>query len=178
MSRGKNNKQDKKIIVGKFGSVCGIGWIRVHSYTENARDIFNYKPWFVRHKECWHQFKVAIWKQNNRSMLTKLESLNLQKDRNWLTNCEIFVDSRSFPQLLEDEFYWHELLGMQVSTVYGRKLGIVTSILETGSNDVLVVSLRNASKEKEWLIPFLEGSVIKKIVRGAQKIEVEWDPDF
>ncbi|TON92299.1 ribosome maturation factor RimM, partial [Vibrio parahaemolyticus] len=55
-----------------------------------------------------------------------------------------------------------------------------TDMLETGSNDVLVVkaNLKDAFGQKERLIPFLEEQVIIKVDREAQRIEVDWDPGF
>jgi 16S rRNA processing protein RimM len=69
---------------------------------------------------------------------------------------------------------------MQVVTTNGYDLGEVTDIMETGSNDVLVVkaNLKDAFGQKERLIPFLEEQVIKNVDRIAQRIEVDWDPGF
>ncbi|TOO26806.1 PRC-barrel domain-containing protein, partial [Vibrio parahaemolyticus] len=57
---------------------------------------------------------------------------------------------------------------------------VVTDMLETGSNDVLVVkaNLKDAFGQKERLIPFLEEQVIINVDREAQRIEVDWDPGF
>jgi len=90
------------------------------------------------------------------------------------------IDPAVLPELPEDEFYWRELFGMQVVTTQGYDLGKVTDMLETGSNDVLVVkaNLKDAFGQKERLIPFLEEQVIKNIDRTAQRIEVDWDPAF
>ena len=93
---------------------------------------------------------------------------------------EIAIDPASLPELSEDEFYWRELFGMQVVTTNGYDLGVVTDMMETGSNDVLVVkaNLKDAFGQKERLIPFLEEQVIKVVDRQAQRIEVDWDPAF
>ncbi|MEF1184671.1 ribosome maturation factor RimM, partial [Vibrio sinaloensis] len=71
-------------------------------------------------------------------------------------------------------------IGMHVVTDKGYDLGTVSDMLETGSNDVLVVkaNLKDAFGQKERLIPFLEEQVIKHIDREAQRIEVDWDPGF
>ena len=59
-------------------------------------------------------------------------------------------------------------------------MGEVTELMETGSNDVLVVKARtnDAYGMKERLIPFLDGQVIKQIDLTAKTIAVDWDPDF
>ncbi len=106
--------------------------------------------------------------------------MEFREDAHLLTNFEIAIDPTSLPELSEDEFYWRELFGMQVVTTKGYHLGEVSDILETGSNDVLVVkaNIKDAFGQKERLIPFLEEQVIKQVDREAQRIEVDWDPGF
>lgn len=57
----------------------------------------------------------------------------------FLLTLEVAVQAEQLPALSDDEFYWRELYGMSVVTTEGYDLGVVTEILETGSNDVLVV---------------------------------------
>ncbi|MGH8398564.1 MAG: ribosome maturation factor RimM, partial [Gammaproteobacteria bacterium] len=54
-----------------------------------------------------------------------------------------------------------------------RILGRVQSLIATGSNDVLVVQ-----GERERLIPFIRGQVIKNVDLATRVIRVDWDPDF
>jgi 16S rRNA processing protein RimM len=63
---------------------------------------------------------------------------------------------------------------------FDNDLGKVTELMETGSNDVLVVeaNVKDAFGAKERLIPFLEEQVIKNIDLTARTIEVDWDPGF
>lgn len=175
------SEQSDKIVVGKFGASYGIrGWLKVFSYTDDAESIFDYAPWFVNHKGTWVEYKIESWKRHNKGMVVKLAGLDMREDANLLTNVEIAIDPNSLPELSEDEFYWRELFGMQVFNTQGYHLGEVIDIMETGSNDVLVVkaNLKDAFGQKERLIPFLEEQVIKHIDRDAQRIEVDWDPGF
>jgi len=59
-------------------------------------------------------------------------------------------------------------------------MGLVTDIMETGSNDVLVVKahLKDAFGKKERLIPFIESQTIDSIDSETQTITVDWDPGF
>ncbi|WNJ94384.1 ribosome maturation factor RimM [Vibrio ruber] len=179
--QGTMSEPKSKIVVGKFGSTYGIrGWLKVFSFTDNPESIFDYSPWYINRKGEWIEYKVESWKRHNKGMVVKLEGLDLREDSHLLTNFEISVDSASLPELSEDEFYWRELFGMQVITTGGYHLGEVVDLMETGSNDVLVVkaNLKDAFGQKERLIPFLEEQVIKNIDRSAQRIEVDWDPGF
>ncbi|MDR9827225.1 ribosome maturation factor RimM [Vibrio sp. FNV 38] len=175
------SEQNEKIIVGKFGATYGIrGWLKVFSFTDESENIFDYSPWFINQKGEWVECKVESWKRHNKAMVVKLEGLDVREDAHLLTNFEIAIDPAVLPELSEEEFYWRELFGMQVVTTKGYDLGVVADILETGSNDVLVVkaNLKDAFGQKERLIPFLEEQVIIKVDRKAQRIEVDWDPGF
>ncbi|GHY80017.1 16S rRNA processing protein RimM [Vibrio cholerae] len=175
------SKQNEKLVVGKLGSSYGIrGWLKVFSYTDNPESIFDYSPWYIDQKGEWVEYKVEGWKRHNKGWVVKLQGLDVREDAHLLTNFEIAIDPASLPELSEDEFYWRELFGMQVVTANGYDLGVVTDMMETGSNDVLVVkaNLKDAFGQKERLIPFLEEQVIKVVDRQAQRIEVDWDPAF
>lgn len=175
------SEQNNRIIVGKLGSTYGIrGWLKVFSYTDNAESIFDYSPWYLNQKGKWVEHKVESWKRHGQGYVCKLAGLDVREDAQLLTNFEIAIDPAVLPELSEEEFYWRELFGMQVVTTKGYDLGVVTDMLETGSNDVLVVkaNLKDAFGQKERLIPFLEEQVIIKVDREAQRIEVDWDPGF
>ena len=175
------SKENEKIVMGKFGATYGIcGWLKVFSYTDEAESIFDYSPWFINQKGQWIEYKVESWKRHGKSMVVKLEGLDVREDAHLLTNFEIAIDPASLPELSADEFYWRELFGMQVITTKGYNLGEVTDLLETGSNDVLVVkaNLKDAFGQKERLVPYLEEQVIKNVDREARRIEVDWDPAF
>ena len=51
----------------------------------------------------------------------------------------VLADARALPELEPGEFYWHELIGCEVSTESGAAVGVVKEIWETGAHDVLVV---------------------------------------
>jgi 16S rRNA processing protein RimM len=179
--KGKETMSEDKIVVGKLGASYGIrGWLKVFSYTDNAESIFDYSPWYLSHKGEWVEYKVESWKRHNKGLVVKLEGLDVREDAQLLTNFEISIDPAVLPELPSDEFYWRDLIGMHVVTDKGYDLGTVSDMLETGSNDVLVVkaNLKDAFGQKERLIPFLEEQVIKHIDREAQRIEVDWDPGF
>lgn len=72
----------------------------------------------------------------------------------------------------EDEFYWDDLIGLKVIDVDREDLGKVVGLIETGANDVLVVS-----GDRERLIPYIP-QVIKKVDTHNQLIEVDWDKEF
>lgn len=176
-----SSKNQDHIIVGKLGATYGIkGWLKVFSYTEQSESIFSYTPWLIKVKGEWKEIHVESWKRHGQGLVAKLEGMDIREDAQVFTNAEVAVLAEQLPELSDEEFYWRELFGMSVFTTEGYDLGKVTDILETGSNDVLVVkaNLKDAFGQKERLIPFLDEQVIKLIDRTAQRIEVDWDPEF
>ncbi|WP_367680298.1 ribosome maturation factor RimM [Candidatus Fukatsuia anoeciicola] len=169
------------IILGKIGSVYGIhGWLRVFSYTENTNNIFNYKPWFVQQEREWQYIELENWKCHNQDFIIKIKNINNRETASQLTNSKIIVDTLHLPTLSNGEYYWKDLIGCQIVTTHGYQLGKIINIIETGSNDVMIVkaNLKDAFGIKKRLIPYLDGQVIKQVDIIAQRIEVDWEPDF
>jgi 16S rRNA processing protein RimM len=76
------------------------------------------------------------------------------------------------PEADEDEYYWDELIGLEVVNIQGEALGRVTGLLETGAHDVLQVQ-----GERLRLIPFVE-AYIQSVDLAAGKIVVDWGLDW
>lgn len=169
------------IVVGKLGSSYGIrGWLRVFSFTEDPNSLFDYTPWYIQRAGKWQEVEVESFKPHNQDTIVKLKGINDRDEANALTNFEIFVDVQKLPDLKDGDFYWKDLIGCKVVTVNGYDLGQVVDLMETGSNDVLVVkaNLKDAFGAKERLIPFVEDQFIKQVDLSIKQITVDWDPAF
>ena len=173
--------QQRIEVVGKLGSTYGIrGWLRVYSSTEYAESIFDYQPWFLKIKGQWQPTELESWKHHNHELIAKLKNVNDRETAQSLANVEIGVDLSVFPQLEEGDYYWHDLIGCDVVNLEGYAMGTVTEMMETGSNDVLVVraNSKDAFGKQERLIPFLYEQVVKRVDLTTKVIEVDWDAGF
>ena len=173
--------QQRIEVVGKLGSTYGIrGWLRVYSSTEYAESIFDYQPWFLKIKGQWQPTELESWKHHNHELIAKLKNVNDRETAQSLANIEIGVDLSVFPQLEEGDYYWHDLIGCNVVNLEGYVMGTVTEMMETGSNDVLVVraNSKDAFGKQERLIPFLYEQVVKRVDLTTKIIEVDWDAGF
>ncbi len=83
-----------------------------------------------------------------------------------LVGAEVCIDSTDLPALAPGEVYHRDLIGLRVQTVAGRPLGVVDSVLSTGSNDVCVV--RDGANEH--LIPLIADVVREIDVAGGRLI--------
>ena len=174
-------EQQRIEVVGKLGSTYGIrGWLRIYSSTEQAESIFDYKPWFLKIKGEWQPTELENWRHHNHEIIVKLKGVDDREAAQTLANVEIGVDLSVFPELEEGDYYWHDLIGCSVVNLEGYTMGTVTEMMETGSNDVLVVkaNVKDAFGKQERLIPFLYEQVVKRVDLTTKTIEVDWDAGF
>ena len=174
-------EQQRIEVVGKLGSTYGIrGWLRVYSSTEYEESIFDYQPWFLKIKDQWQPTEIESWKHHNHELIVKLKNVIERETAQTRANVESGVDLSVVPELEDGDFYWHDLIGCQVVNLQGYQMGTVREMMETGSNDVLVVraNAKDAFGKQERLIPFLYEQVVKRVDLTTKTIEVDWDAGF
>jgi len=166
------NADKAYIIVGKFGSTYGInGWLKIHTYTEFGENILEYRPWYIqRGNEAWTPMNIESGRVQGDRILVKLSGINSPEEARLMTGANIAIARSQLPKLKETEYYWSDLIGLTVINKDGKALGKVTYLMETGSNDVLVIK-----GDKEHAIPYLFGTVIKNIDLDKQEIHVDWE---
>lgn len=172
---------EKQVLIGKVGAVYGIkGWVKIHAFTELPEAIFDYSPWSLKLGGKEQSVEIVDWRKHNNGLIARISGVEDRDVAQRYVSSEIFVDEALLPELPEGEFYWRDLIGMSVVTDKGYDLGQVSDIMETGSNDVLVVKAnRNDGFGKnERLIPYLEDQVIKSVSNETKQITVDWDPGF
>ncbi|NLH47683.1 MAG: 16S rRNA processing protein RimM [Myxococcales bacterium] len=99
--------------------------------------------------------------------ILQVEGIDSIEQAERLVGGEILALQEDLEPLPEGEFYWYELVGMEVTTEEGRRLGRVESIIPTGANDVLQVT----GGGREWLLPYID-DVVLNVDREAKKITV------
>lgn len=162
----------KKVAIGKFGKSFGVrGWIKVHSFITPKEDILRL-PWQIEKNHQWQEISIAASKVQHQNIVVKLANIDDIDTIKLYTNLSIFIDRALLPKLAKNEYYWDDLIGLKVINQANIELGIIDHLLETGSNDVLVVK-----GLKEHLIPYLK-NVILKVDLEQRIIIVDWDEDF
>jgi 16S rRNA processing protein RimM len=169
------------IIVGKIGAPYGVkGWVKINSFTQIAADIFGYAPWQLNGNGMNNQeIQIDQWRTQGKGLVAKLVGVDSRDDAEHVKNAEISVPTSVLPEL-EEDFYWKDLIGMQVVTDKGYDLGVIKDMFETGANDVMLVKAKtnDAFGQKERLLPFLHDQVVLSVDKQAKSITVDWDPGF
>ncbi|WP_108652405.1 ribosome maturation factor RimM [Dongshaea marina] len=171
----------EQIVIARLGAVYGIkGWLKIHSFTDVAGSIFDYQPWLMEQKGQFKELTISNWRRHNKGLLVKLEGIDQREQAELLTGVEISVHKDQLPDLQDGDYYWRDLIGCSVKNTSNYDFGQVTQMMETGSNDVLMVkaNLNDAFGKKERLIPFIEEQVIQSVDLETRTITVDWDPGF
>jgi len=165
----------KFVTVGRVVGAWGVkGWIRVHSYTEPLDNIIEFPVWTLCRDGHRQVAEVEQGRAHGRDqVVAKLVSIGDRDAAAALTGSDIEVARAALQPCRDGEYYWADLEGLEVATVDGALFGHVDHLLRTGSNDVLVVR-----GERERLIPFVAGDVVKSVDLEAGRIIVDWDPAF
>lgn len=161
------------IVIGKIGSPYGVrGWIKVITYTEFGENILSYQPWYLSSN---HNEQVQVLLEDSRiqgdTVLVKLKNIDTPEEAGRYSGQSIYIKRSQLPPLKKNEFYWSDLIGLTVINKEGKNLGKVIHLMDTGSNDVLVVKA-----EKEHGIPYIWGSIILNVDLDKKEITVDWEP--
>lgn len=108
--------------------------------------------------EDFHEQTVRSVRPHRDDLLIAFEGITDRDEVGYYRNTMLFMDEGDFPNLPEDEYYLHDLVGMEVVTDTGQSLGELKEILVTGANDVYLVQ---KGEEREILIPAIEEVVLE-----------------
>lgn len=170
------NKPEKATLtLGLIGKTYGVqGWLKIYTYTQPEDSLLQYQPWYLiseTDKEKSIIVELEKTKRHGNGFIVKFAGINSPEQARLLTGKKINVLRSQLPKLKKDEYYWFDLVGLTIINKNGQLLGKVIYLLETGSNDVLVIK-----GDKEFAIPYLVGDVIKHIDLDKQEILVDWEP--
>jgi len=149
---------EEDVLIGRFVGVHGVrGNLKVYSYAESI-DIF--KPGVViyvnRSDSQRHAYTIESVSPYKRGARFSLKGLDNRSEAETLVGTDFYIHPTLLPEPEEGVFYWSDLIGIDVYTRDDDFLGVITSIIETGSNDVYTVE----GDTGEILIPALSSVVI------------------
>ncbi|OGP82472.1 MAG: 16S rRNA processing protein RimM [Deltaproteobacteria bacterium RBG_16_54_11] len=161
---------ENRIVIGRVSRPHGLkGEIRIEYFNPEDPHLFSrYQMIFIQGDTGSPQpYRPIAVRPHKKFILALLEGIRTREEAEQLRGKAVLVDPAELPPLDEDEYYWHEILGMRVVTEAGGNVGEITEVLPTGSNDVYVVR----EGEKEFLIPAIK-EVIISIDKKARTIVI------
>jgi len=175
------DQEQQWVPVGKLNGLFGVkGWVKIFSNTQPKENILSYSPWYLKRNGQWQEFKLLSGKSHGKGVIAHLEGCTDRDVAAELIGSEIAIKREQLANPESGEYYWNDLIGLLVKNLDGIELGKITSMLETGANDVIVTSGEKdqKGKKRERLIPFVFEEVIQEINLEQGFMIVDWDEEF
>ena len=186
------------ILLGKLVGTWGVkGWLKVFSYTRPRNNIGQYKRWLlvapspkksskknnVQKQDGISQVVTATsvsiknCKEQAQNIVAHIDGINYRDEAEGIFGLEVYIEKSQLKPLTEGEFYWSDMIDCEVTNLQGESFGKVSSMMETGANDVLVVHQTLDNETIEHLIPYSDEIVLSVDVAEAA-ISVDWGLDY
>jgi 16S rRNA processing protein RimM len=137
------------LVVGKLRRPHGVrGEILMDVYTDFPERLKTGVTVYIGPEHTPARIRNTRWQAP--AMLIAFERYETREEAGLLRNLLVHVRADDRPPLDEGEYYHHQLLGMQVIEESGEYLGVLSGILETGANDVFIVT---TPEGREVLLP-------------------------
>jgi 16S rRNA processing protein RimM len=191
------------IEIGRIIDAWGIkGWFKVLPHSASPEALFSAKQWFLlppdrpmKPKRPTDAAAVAapqaVWteplllpikevKNHSDTVVACAQGMDDRNAAESLRGARIFIPRSSFPVAADGEYYWVDLLGLQVVNREGLDLGQVRDLMSTGPQTVLVIESPaevEGGKPVERMIPFVS-AFVDGVDLPAKRITVDWQPDY
>jgi len=178
------------IEVGRIADAWGIkGWFKVLPYSADPQALFSSKRWYLLPAEIGaktfsgaQRLRVREAKEHSGTVVASAQEVDDRTAAQALRGARIFVARSSFPTAAADEYYWVDLIGLDVVNREGVALGKVTELLSAGAQTVLVLAFEQAdadgvSQAAERMIPFVS-AFVDSVSLLERRIMVDWQEDY
>jgi 16S rRNA processing protein RimM len=146
--------------MGKVVRPHGVeGALRIKSYAQSEESFQSAGTVFLRSGSGdIGEYAVSSIRPHKNILLMKLDGLNALEEAEKYRGADILIKRDALPRAGEAEYFWHELIGLEVYLSGGEYVGTIRHILPTGGNDIYVVQ----EGKKEVLIPAVH-DVVKEV---------------
>ncbi|MBW2218698.1 MAG: 16S rRNA processing protein RimM [Deltaproteobacteria bacterium] len=161
-SSNRNKVKNGFLSAGRIVGAHGIrGEVKVHPHTEPMPTFEAGDRILLRHAAGSEEtLNIVKLRPHKRLILFTFEGVISRDGAEALNNAEILIKRSALPDLEEGEYYWTDIIGLDVFCINETYLGSVESVIPTGSNDVYVI--KNKENGRETLVPAIH-SVITEI---------------
>ena len=174
--------------VGTVGRAHGVrGWVRIRSDMDPPEDLLRHDTWLLDRAGRWTPAAVRSARTHGNAFVARFDGVEDRDAAVALTGLRLGLPRAALPALDDGQYYWVDLIGLEVRDEAGEPLGVVREMIETGANDVMVVrpglpsssvgapgSSRGPIPGPDRIIPFLTGDVVREVDLDAGRIRVSW----
>lgn len=148
-----------KITIGKITRTRGLkGEVVISPLTDDPERFFLLKEVWISGKEGSKIFQIEKVKKLKEKIFLKFQGIDSPEAAMPLVNSFLEIQKESLPPLPQNRYYVFDIIGLEVLTTQGKKIGVIKDVISLPANDVYTVS----SGTKEYDIPATK-EVVKKI---------------
>ena len=167
--------------VGYVSGAYGVaGMIRVTPFSQDADALLSVKTWWLD-KPGQHAVAVRTAKMHGGDVVAQLVGVAGRDAAEALKGAAVTIPRSQFPALPADEFYWSDLIGLDVVNLQGEALGKVSDMMHNGAQSILrIAPLADPAATaavSERLIPFVD-QFVKTVDQANRTITVDWGLDY
>lgn len=171
--------------VGRVADAWGVkGWFKVLPYSAQPEALFSSKRWFLLPTERGvpafsgvMQVHITETKYHSDTIVATAQGFADRTAAEALRGSRIFIARSSFPKSEPDEYYWVDLVGLDVVNREDVSLGTVKELLSTGAQTVLVLEYSSGDKLAERMIPFVS-VYVDRVDLDQKRITIDWQVDY
>ena len=157
------------ICVGMIAGAYGVrGELRVKSYCATPSDIENYAP--LLDESGTRSFELSLIGQIKNGFSARIIGVETKEQADMLRSTQLFARREDLPALPDDEYYYSDLIGLQVCDTGGVEIGHVKSVMNHGADDLLEVTVPGASDTA--LIPFTK-AIVPTVDLATRRIVID-----
>ena len=173
------------IEVGRIADAWGVqGWFKVLPHSADPQALFSTKRWYLQPAEKGPQafhgtvlLRVREAKDHSDVVVARADGIEDRNAAEALKGARVLVPRSSFPSAGQDEYYWVDLIGLDVVNRAGEPLGRVKDLLSTGPQTVLVLEYEQDGKPQERMLPFVS-AYVDGVDLQARRITGDWQADY
>lgn len=155
--------------IGVITSTHGVrGEVKVFPTTDDSARFRELRSVFLDTGGELLTLEIQSVKFFRQFVILKFKGIDNMNDIEKYKRCPLLVDREHAVPLEEDEYFIADMLGMEVITENGEKLGRLKDVIETGANDVYVV---HSEAHGEVLLPAIKDCILDVDVEN-QKMKV------
>ncbi len=177
----------ESLVLAEVLGAHGIkGWVKLKPLVEDPTFLVGLKGLILAPGPKMRQaksleVKVISLRPQGRGWVAQLSGVEDRTQAEGLRGMVLRGSAAFLPDLEDGDFYWRDLEGLRVWCEVSDGLcllGVIDHLLETGANDVLVVRpCEGSMDDKERLIPWLVGDVVRTVDLEAGTVHVKWYTD-
>lgn len=170
------------VVLGKIVGPYGLrGAVKVHPFADDAPGWAKLPVWWVGKEglapELWQPTPVRTCKVHGELLIAELECLPDRNASETAHGMLVGAPRAALPAAAEGEYYWADLIGLEVVNTHDESLGTVLGLIATSANDVLRVGYGEGEQARERLLPFV-AAVVLDVDLAARRVRVEWEADW